>query len=70
MRAFVRTRNVFRIRPVIARFRAAPVTLERPTHIERLIDFMLGASPLASKIDSKHIAFLGSHEAATLGSFC
>lgn len=33
--------------------------VERPTDIKRLIDFMLGASPLASKIDAKRIGFFG-----------
>lgn len=33
--------------------------VERPTDIKRLIDFMLGASPLASKIDPKRIGFFG-----------
>ena len=35
------------------------VWVERPTDIKRLIDFMLGASPDASKIDSKRIGFFG-----------
>ena len=33
--------------------------VERPTDIKRLIDFMLDASTLASKIDSKRIGFFG-----------
>jgi predicted dienelactone hydrolase len=33
--------------------------VERPTDMKRLIDFMLGASPLASKIDPKRIGFFG-----------
>jgi len=33
--------------------------VERPTDIKRLIDFMLDASPLASKIDPKRIGFFG-----------
>jgi predicted dienelactone hydrolase len=35
------------------------VLVERPTDIKRLIDFMLGASPIASKIDPKRIGFFG-----------
>lgn len=35
------------------------VLVERPTDIKRLIDFMVGASPLASKIDRKRIGFFG-----------
>lgn len=33
--------------------------VERPTDIKRLIDFMLGVSPLASKIDPERIGFFG-----------
>jgi predicted dienelactone hydrolase len=33
--------------------------VERPTDIKRIIDFMLDASPLASKIDPKRIGFFG-----------
>jgi predicted dienelactone hydrolase len=33
--------------------------VERPTDIKRLIDFMLDASPLASRIDPKRIGFFG-----------
>jgi predicted dienelactone hydrolase len=33
--------------------------VERPTDIKRLIDFMLGASPLAARIDPKRIGFFG-----------
>jgi len=35
------------------------VFVERPTDIKRLIDFMLGASPVASKIDPERIGFFG-----------
>jgi predicted dienelactone hydrolase len=35
------------------------VLVERPTDIKRLIDFMLRASPLASKIDPNRIGFFG-----------
>jgi predicted dienelactone hydrolase len=35
------------------------VMVERPTDIKRLIDFMLGASPTASKIDPERIGFFG-----------
>jgi predicted dienelactone hydrolase len=35
------------------------VFVERPTDIKRLIDFMLGPSPAASKIDPKRIGFFG-----------
>jgi predicted dienelactone hydrolase len=35
------------------------VFVERPTDIKRLVDFMLGASPAASKIDPEHIGFYG-----------
>jgi predicted dienelactone hydrolase len=35
------------------------VLVERPTDIKRLIDFMLGASSFASKIDPKRIGFFG-----------
>jgi predicted dienelactone hydrolase len=35
------------------------VHVERPTDIKRLIDFMLSASPAASKIDAKRIGFFG-----------
>jgi predicted dienelactone hydrolase len=33
--------------------------VERPTDIKRLVDFMLGASPAASKIDPEHIGVFG-----------
>jgi predicted dienelactone hydrolase len=33
--------------------------VERPTDIKRLIDFMLGASPFAAKIDREQIGFFG-----------
>lgn len=33
--------------------------VERPADIKRLIDFMLGASPAAAKIDAKRIGFFG-----------
>jgi predicted dienelactone hydrolase len=35
------------------------VFIERPTDIKRLIDFMLGASPAASRIDPGRIGFFG-----------
>jgi predicted dienelactone hydrolase len=35
------------------------VPVERPTDIKRLIDFMLGASPAAAKIDPGRIGFFG-----------
>ena len=35
------------------------IFVERPNHIRRLIDFMLGASALAPNIDGDHIAFFG-----------
>jgi predicted dienelactone hydrolase len=35
------------------------VLVERPTDIKRLIDFMVGASPAASKIDPQRIGFFG-----------
>jgi predicted dienelactone hydrolase len=35
------------------------VFVERPTDIKRLIDFMLGASPLAGNIDRERIGFFG-----------
>jgi predicted dienelactone hydrolase len=35
------------------------VFVERPTDIKRLIDFMLAASPTASKIDPDRIGFFG-----------
>jgi predicted dienelactone hydrolase len=35
------------------------VMVERPTDIERLIDFMLGTSPAASNIDPERIGFFG-----------
>lgn len=35
------------------------VLIERPTDIKRLIDFMLGASPDAAKIDPERIGFFG-----------
>jgi predicted dienelactone hydrolase len=35
------------------------VMIERPTDIKRLIDFMVGASPVASKIDPERIGFFG-----------
>jgi predicted dienelactone hydrolase len=35
------------------------VWVERPADIKRLIDFMLAASPAASKIDSERIGFFG-----------
>jgi predicted dienelactone hydrolase len=35
------------------------VMVERPTDIKRLIDFMLGASPAASRIDPERIGFFG-----------
>jgi predicted dienelactone hydrolase len=41
----------------MSRFLSAFV--ERPTDIRRLIDFVLGASPAASKIDSERIGFFG-----------
>jgi predicted dienelactone hydrolase len=46
----------------MSRFLSALV--ERPTDITRLIDFMLGASPAASKIDPERIGFLASRWAA------
>jgi predicted dienelactone hydrolase len=33
--------------------------VERPTDIKRLVDFMLGASPAAPKIDPERIGFFG-----------
>lgn len=36
-----------------------PKFVERPTDIERLIDFMLGISPAASRIDPRRIGFFG-----------
>src|ERR1700730_2658538 len=35
------------------------VMIERPTDIKRLIDFMVGTSPAASKIDPERISFFG-----------
>jgi hypothetical protein len=35
------------------------VLVERPTDIKRLIDFMLGASPAAARVDPKRIGFFG-----------
>jgi predicted dienelactone hydrolase len=35
------------------------VFVERPTDIKRLIDFMVGASPFAAKIDREQIGFFG-----------
>jgi predicted dienelactone hydrolase len=35
------------------------VMVERPTDIKRLIDFILGASPAAAKIDPKRLGFFG-----------
>jgi predicted dienelactone hydrolase len=35
------------------------VMIERPTDIKRLFDFMVGASPVASKIDPERIGFFG-----------
>jgi predicted dienelactone hydrolase len=35
------------------------VFIERPNHIKRLIDFMVGASPFASLIDQERIGFFG-----------
>ncbi|HVH81482.1 MAG TPA: hypothetical protein VM782_18925, partial [Stellaceae bacterium] len=35
------------------------VFIERPTDIKRLIDFMLGPSPAAAKIDAQRIGFFG-----------
>ena len=35
------------------------VMIERPTEIKRLIDFMVSASPVASKIDPERIGFFG-----------
>jgi predicted dienelactone hydrolase len=35
------------------------VFVERPTDIKRLIDFMLGASPFAARIDRERIGFFG-----------
>jgi predicted dienelactone hydrolase len=35
------------------------VMIERPTDIKRLIDFMVGASPAASRIDPERIGFFG-----------
>jgi predicted dienelactone hydrolase len=43
----------------ISRSGDLPVMVERPTDIKRLIDFMLGASPAASRIDPEHIGFFG-----------
>jgi predicted dienelactone hydrolase len=37
----------------------AAAMAERPTDIKRLIDFMLGASPAASRIDRQRIGFFG-----------
>ena len=46
----------------VSRFLSALV--ERPTDIRRLIDFMLGASPAASRIDPERIGFFGFSLAA------
>jgi predicted dienelactone hydrolase len=35
------------------------VTIERPTDIKRLIDFLVGTSPAGSKIDPERIGFFG-----------
>jgi predicted dienelactone hydrolase len=45
--------------PDVSRSRDLSMTVERPTDIKRLIDFMLGASPAASKIDPERIGFFG-----------
>jgi predicted dienelactone hydrolase len=43
----------------VSRAGTLSVVVERPTDIKRLIDFMLGASPAASKIDPERIGFYG-----------
>jgi len=35
------------------------IFVERPAHIRRLVDFMLGPSPLASRIDPQRVGFFG-----------
>lgn len=35
------------------------IFVDRPAHIRRLIDFMLGASPLAQRIDAERVGFFG-----------
>ncbi|MBV9978861.1 dienelactone hydrolase [Bradyrhizobium sp.] len=40
---------------------------ERPTDIKRLIDFMLGASPFAARIDQERIGFFGYSRGAYAG---
>jgi len=41
--------------------------VERPTDIKRLIDFMIGASPFAAKIDKARIGFFGYSRGAFAG---
>jgi predicted dienelactone hydrolase len=43
----------------VSRSEDLSVMVERPTDINRLIDFMVGASPDASKIDPERIGFFG-----------
>ncbi len=45
--------------PDMSRSGIVSTMVERPTDIRRLIDFMLGASPAASKIDPERIGFFG-----------
>jgi predicted dienelactone hydrolase len=43
----------------MSRCHDSSVMVQRPADIKRLIDFMLGASPAASRIDPGHIGFFG-----------
>ncbi|HWX30253.1 MAG TPA: alpha/beta hydrolase [Steroidobacteraceae bacterium] len=45
--------------PDLSRVGDLSVFVERPTDIKRLIDFILGASPAASRIDPQRIGFFG-----------
>jgi predicted dienelactone hydrolase len=53
--------------PILADAADPSVMLARPEDMQRLIDFMLDASPAASVIDSKRIGFFGFSAGATTG---
>jgi len=53
--------------PILADAADPSVMLARPDDMQRLVDFMLRASPAASVIDSKRIGFFGFSAGATTG---
>lgn len=53
--------------PILADAADPSVMLARPDDMQRLIDFMLGASPAATVVDPKRIGFFGFSAGATTG---